>query len=38
VTVTVDKPLDTELYQLIPQTELSKYPFPKMINAFLGQS
>ena len=38
VTVIIDKPLDTELYQLIPGSELSNYPFPKLINTYLDQS
>lgn len=37
VTISISKPLNTELYQLISEQQLSKYPFPKLISSYLGQ-
>jgi A/G-specific adenine glycosylase len=37
ITVTIDRPLQNKNYMLIQKKELSKYPFSKLINSYLGE-
>jgi len=37
IIITVNSPLTDLSYQLVPESELSRFPFPKLINSFLAE-
>ena len=37
IIITVNSPLPDLSYQLVPESELSRFPFPKLINSFLAE-